>query len=166
MRILIWVVCGFLGLMVLLLALIYFLPGWDLYTVKSNSMKPAFAAHDMIITRPVPSQVKPGNVIAFRQGGKLITHRVVSVNGDSIITKGDANASPDPQPISRSQIKGVYFLKIPYLGHLTSFMGTKTGWFLLILLPAAVVVGLLVRGIIKEAMKDDKSNKKPVPPSQ
>jgi len=159
-KILTWTVSILLGLIVLGLALIYILPGWDLSIVRSDSMNPVFASRDLIITRPVGGQVHPGDIIAFQRGGLRITHRVLSVDGSSIITKGDANEDPDLQPISPSQITGVYLFKIPNIGYLTSFISTKMGWFLVVILPAMILVGLLIREIIREAFKDDKSTQK------
>ena len=156
-KVLTWTLSILLGLVVVAVGLIYVLPGWDLYIVRSDSMKPAFSARDLIITHPVSGQVQPGEIITFRQGGELITHRVVSVGDNSIITKGDANEDPDLQPISPSQITGVYLFNIPNIGYLTSFISTKMGWFLVVILPAMILVGLLIREIIREAFKDDKS---------
>jgi signal peptidase len=150
---------------VLALGLVYLLPGWDLYIVRSDSMSPVFAARDMIITRPVAGSVRQGDIVTFEQGTQKVTHRVVSVTTDAIITKGDANMTPDPQPIPYSRIAGVYLSKVPHVGYVTAFVSTKKGWFLAIVLPAAILVCLLVREIIREALKDDKPLRRVIPPS-
>jgi hypothetical protein len=55
-----------------------------------------------------------------------------------------------------SSVQGVYFFKIPYIGYLMNFIRTKLGWFLAIIIPAAAIVGFLVKDIIKETFKDEK----------
>jgi len=165
MKVLTWTISILLGTVVVAMGLIYFLPGWDLYIVRSDSMSPVFSARDMIVTRPASGSVRQGDIVTFQLGTQKVTHRVVSASGESIITKGDANETPDPQPISYSQIAGVYLSKVPHVGYVTAFVSTKKGWFLAIVLPAAILVCLLVREIIREALKDDKPSGKGVQPS-
>ncbi len=165
MRILTWLASAVLGLVVIALGLIYFLPGWNLYVVQSDSMTPTFAARDLIITMPV-EQVHVGDIVTFQHGNELVTHRVVAIEDERIITKGDANDTVDVQPVTFSHVEGAYLLKVPYAGYVTEFIATKRGWFLAIVLPAAILVLLLVREIVREALKDDESSTQRVPPSR
>jgi hypothetical protein len=89
-----WTISILLGMVVVALGLIYFLPGWDLYIVRSDSMSPVFSARDMIVTRPLSGSLRQGDIVTFQLGTQKVTHRVVSASGESIITKGDANATP------------------------------------------------------------------------
>jgi len=165
MKVLTWLVSALLGLVVIALGFIYFLPGWDLYVVKSDSMTPTFAARDLIVTRPV-EQVRVGDVVTFKRGNEVVTHRVVSIEGESLIMKGDANDTVDPQPVAFSHVDGGYLVKVPYAGYVTEFISTKRGWFLAIVLPAIILVLLLVREIIREALRDDESSAQGAPPSR
>jgi signal peptidase len=117
-------------------------------------MKPAINMGDIVITGPrgglLTGEVKPGTIVTYQRGDELVTHRVLSVNGDALVTKGDAMEDPDPWTVSLSDISGVYLLKIPYVGYVADFVRTKLGWFLLIILPATALVALLVRDIVKE----------------
>jgi signal peptidase len=167
MKVLTWLLSALLGLVVIALGLIYLLPGWDLYIVQSDSMKPVFQARDMIVTRPVPGMIRPGDIITYGKGTQKVTHRCVAVDGDAIITKGDANEGPDPYTMSYSNVAGVYLFKVPKVGYITEFISTKKGWYLSIVLPAGILVLLLVREIIREAFKDDdESSTRAVPPSR
>lgn len=140
------------------LAFVFFVPGYNLYLVRSESMKPAINMGDLIITGPLNSPlagaVEPGTVITYDYNGKLITHRVWSTDDMVINTKGDAVEDPDPWTITLSSIKGIYLFKIPYVGYFTSFVQTKTGWFLTIIIPAALLVLWLAKDIVKEAFSD------------
>jgi signal peptidase len=156
-RVLTWLVSVALGAVVAGLALIYFQPGWDLYVVRSDSMVPTFSSHDVIITQPV-DQVRVGDIVTFHRGSQIVTHRVVEISPESIITKGDANQTADPQPVLFTDIAGGYLFRVPYAGYVTAFIATTRGWFLAIVLPAAILVLLIVREIVREALKEDESS--------
>ena len=156
-----WVVTSVLALFIAGLGFIYFVPGYSFSLVRSGSMAPAINVGDVIITRPaggagVDGNIKPGAIVMYTHDGQLITHRVVSVTGDALVVKGDALEHSDPWPVIVSSVQGVYLFKIPYVGYLMNFIRTKLGWFLAIIIPAAFIIGLLVKDILKEAFRDDK----------
>jgi signal peptidase len=144
-----------------LLAFIYFSPDYGMYFVRSGSMVPKINIGDLVITGPagglLTPEIEPGTIITYTHSlGDEVTHRVISVtDARTFITKGDNAEDPDQEPVSLSQVRGVYILKVPYLGYITSFMRTKLGWFLAILVPAAVLVILLVKDIVKEALRNE-----------
>ena len=146
-----------LVLFIAFLGFLHFSPDYGIYVVKSGSMTPAIRTGDIIITGPqgglLHSEIKPGTVITYQRGKDLVTHRVQSIDGDKIVTRGDALEEPDPWQVTVSDVRGIYLFKIPYIGYLPYFARTRLGWLLLILLPSAVLVGLLVKDIIKEAFK-------------
>jgi len=139
------------------LALLHISPDYGIYVVRSGSMTPAIRTGDIIITGPsegfLSREVKPGTIVTYKRGKELVTHRVESMDGDKLVTRGDALEEADPWQVNISDVIGTYLFKIPYIGYLPYFARTRLGWFLLILLPAAVLVGLLVKDIIKEAFK-------------
>lgn len=147
-----------LSLILLGLAFLFFTPGYNLYLVRSESMKPAINMGDLIITgplnSPLTSAVEPGTIITYDYNDKLITHRVWSTDDTVINTKGDAVEDPDPWSITLPDIRGIYLFKIPYVGYFTSFVQTKSGWFLTIIMPAALLVIWLAKDIVKEAFSD------------
>ena len=117
-------------------------------------MKPAINLGDLVIGGPVDAgSIKPGVIISYESGTNLITHRVFSVVNGTIVTKGDANEDPDPRPVQLSQVKSRYLFKIPYIGYVTGFVQTRTGWLLVIILPATVLAGFIIKDIIKEALQ-------------
>lgn len=106
---LVWASTGLLGLRVT--------------TILSGSMDPSLEVGDMVVVREVPaSSVRPGDVIQFGSGGEAVVHRVVEVRQEGgnwfFITKGDANPSPDPTPVSSVQLMGKVVMQIPKLGWL------------------------------------------------
>jgi len=153
-----WIVSIILGIALAGLAFLYFVPGYNLYLVRSESMKPAINMGDLIITGPpnglINGEVKPGTIVTYETSKELITHRVQAVDGEALVTKGDAVEDADPWPVTLSNVRGIYLFKIPLVGFLTSFIQTKIGWFLAIIIPAAVLVGWLAKDILKEAFSD------------
>lgn len=140
------------------LAFLYFVPGYNLYLVRSGSMRPAINTGDLIITGPmnglINGEVKPGTIVTYEHQRELITHRVLSIDGKTLVTKGDATEDPDPWSVTMSAVRGVYLFKIPFVGYLTNFVQSKRGWFLTIIVPATLLVGWLVKDIVKEALSD------------
>ena len=153
-----WAIMTVLLLAVAGLAFIYFAPGYSLYLVRSESMRPTLNLGDLIITGP-PNElsnggVGTGTIITYEYQSELVTHRVKSVEGQTLVTKGDAVEDPDPWAVSMSDIRGIYLFKVPYVGYVTSFVQSKVGWFLMIIVPAMCLVIWLVKDIVKEALSN------------
>jgi signal peptidase I len=151
-----WIISAVMAVVVAGLVFIYFSPDYDIYIVRSESMKPTVNMGDMIFSGPISGilgqEIEPGAIVTYQKGASLVTHRVVSSFDGTLITKGDAVENPDLQPVSISQVKGICLFKIPKLGYLAAFIHTKLGWFLLIILPAMMLEALIIKEIIKEAL--------------
>jgi signal peptidase I len=134
------------------------MPGFGMYIVKSGSMNPVINTGDIVFTRPqddILGYVKPGQIITFQSENILITHRVISFENGLIKTKGDANEDADWSFVSPSDIKGIYAFKLPALGLITNVLHSRTGWFLIIIVPSILLVLMIVGEILKEAFKKD-----------
>ena len=150
-----WAVTGLLVLAIAGLAFIKFVPGYSFSVVRSGSMVPTINVGDVIVTRPAGQNIQPGTVLMYQKGNDTITHRMLSVTGNNMVTKGDALQHPDPWQTPVSDVRGIYLFKIPLIGYVLSFVKTKTGWFLAIIVPAAVLVGWLCWDILKESFRDE-----------
>jgi signal peptidase I len=152
------VISVFIGLVILGLLFFKFMPGFGIYIVKSGSMSPVINTGDIVFTRPqddILGYVKPGQIITFQSGEILITHRAVAIENGMIKTKGDANEDTDWSCVSPSEIKGIYLFKIPVIGLITNVLHSRLGWFLIIVVPSALLVLMLVKEILKEAFKKE-----------
>lgn len=112
----------------IILIFVLFMAGIFMYepiAVLSNSMNPVFYRGDVVIYRKVDNNklknIKKYNIIVYSKDGQAVVHRVVDKyikNGETyFITKGDANISNDLNPVSESQVIGVYQLSIKYIGY-------------------------------------------------
>ncbi len=128
-------------------------PAISLYTIISPSMVPNINVYDVVIVNKVnsPEDIEKGDIISynssdFREGEVIsVTHRVVDIvvddNGEySYITKGDNNFTRDPVAVKYNAIMGEVALKIPRLGEVQFFLASKTGWLLVVIIPALIVI--------------------------
>lgn len=105
-------------------SLIPFFMGWTPSIVASGSMEPVIQTGDVIFAEnmtpeKIRENLKKGNVILAEDPanhGTLITHRVVKINADNVITKGDANFNNDSTSMPFANIHGIEKFKVPYLG--------------------------------------------------
>ncbi len=119
------------------------------YVVTSDSMSPEIDGGDVVIvTERSPDQIEEGDVITFAPPGdddRRTTHRVVEVEQEDgqtqFITQGDANANPDPQPVTGDRVIGEVTLTIPYFGRFIAFAQTWVGIVSLVILPGLALVG-------------------------
>ena len=77
-------------------------------------MSPTITTNDLIIVK-ITKNVDVDDVITFEEGDILVTHRVVTKNGQGFITKGDANNEKDKQ-ITSEQIVGKVVRVLPNVG--------------------------------------------------
>jgi len=95
--------------------------GWSSSVVLTGSMEPAIDAGDVVVCAPIsPDQLVPGYVIRFRdpaQPERHLLHRVVKLNDDgTLVSKGDANHSPDSTPVPPEAVDGMARLRVPWVG--------------------------------------------------
>ena len=93
--------------------------------VVSGSMQPAVGVGDLLMIREMDAY-RVGDIITFRSAGRLITHRVTSVEGDRLVTMGDQNNVSD-EPIELGQVEGKMILRIPYIGKAALLLRTRAG---------------------------------------
>lgn len=123
--------------------------GYIPLTVESDSMSPTFKKDDMIICREIDDiyALQEGDVITFWtviEGSRVKnTHRIISVDESdgvrSFMTRGDANMVDDESAVYAGDLIGQWNgTKIGGLGKAMSFLRTRTGFFICILIPMAL----------------------------
>lgn len=134
-------------------------PPVNLYTIISPSMTPNINVYDVVIAvKTDASKLKVGDVISFytteaNVNGLTITHRINQIisneNGVLYKTKGDYNKYVDKWTVSPNDIVGRVYFKIPQLGRVQFFLGSKGGWLIAILIPALGVIAYDIYKIVK-----------------
>ena len=134
--------------------------GYSFYYVLTESMVPEINAGEMILGKYAePCELQVGDVITYQgESGslrdKIITHKIIEIEGDIFTTKGVANDYPDP-PINSSQILSKYVATIPFAGKLFSAINSKYGFVFLIVTPLVLLIVNEISIIVK-AFKEDK----------
>ena len=111
--------------------------GYKSFVIVSGSMLPELEIGDIVVVKSINEvNLKEGDIISFREGNSIITHRIDHVidNGKRFITKGDANSSEDINPVDLENIEGIYEFKIPKFGKFVLFMQNKTGIIIIALI--------------------------------
>lgn len=80
-----------------------------IFFVASGSMEPTLNVGDVMISKKA-DKYKVGDIITYKLNKNYITHRIVEINKNEIITKGDSNIVEDA-PIKKEQIKAKYHSK-------------------------------------------------------
>lgn len=119
------------------------------YTVLTGSMRPTMAPGALAIVAPLDAaDIRIGDVITYQLTPgepEVVTHRVVGINaasdgGRTYVTQGDANTSPDAEPVIEAQIRGKVAYSVPLMGHVNSALNSKTRSNALVLGAGALIV--------------------------
>ena len=140
------------ALVVLLIASMVPVLGFQVRIVTSGSMEPAIQTGSMVVLHDT-ADYQDGDIITFFERGQEqlpTTHRIVGsqlVAGQvEYLTKGDANDDIDARTVNPSVIVGEVVSIVPGMGYLLAFARTWYGALLLVGLP-------LVLFIIEEGQK-------------
>jgi signal peptidase len=116
--------------------------GYRIMVVTSGSMVPQFGAGDALVVRLTdPATIRVGDVVTFRAATKgMTTHRVLgirSISGQTWFqTKGDANATPDPDLRPASSVYGRQVLSLGGVGRFLYLAVTPWGKLAMLGYPA------------------------------
>lgn len=108
--------------------------------VLTGSMEPTININDFIIVKK-PNNIEINDIVSYNDGKSKneTLHRVISINGNEVITKGDANNTADA-PININQITGVYIGKIKILGSVISFITRPIIFSFIITILFAIII--------------------------
>ncbi|MBS3902634.1 MAG: signal peptidase I [Dethiobacter sp.] len=158
-----------LGFIMLLMAVLVFsllqsriagvpaVAGYKIYIVLSGSMSPAFEAGSVVLVRPIEATaLQVGDIITYHdpdpeKAETIVTHRVIAVQPTdpvSFITRGDANDANDPLPLPAANLIGRVDFNVPHLGFIFSFVRTRMGIILLVIVPAVLIIATELRKLM------------------
>lgn len=124
----------------------------DALIVQSGSMEPEIPTGSVIVIYDVDiSELEKEDIITFGSGNspvdgerELTTHRIIDVqstqNGYQFRTKGDNNEDPDPTTVSGEQVVGQHAFTVPYMGYLLVELRSLNAFFLLVIIPAILLI--------------------------
>ena len=95
------------------------------------------------------------DIVVYQDGGSLVVHKVIAVDGDTITTKGDANNVAD-DPISHADVKGRVLFWIPGIGSVIALIKSPVGTVCLI----AAAIALVEIPHLRKKEQDDEERQK------
>lgn len=137
--------------------------GLQVYTVLSGSMEPEYPVGSLVYVREVDtSTLELRDVITFKLSEETTaTHRIIDIIPDEkdpqkirYQTKGDSNDFEDGTLLEPEDIIGKVIFKIPYMGYLAMFLGTKQGKLAAIAACAAMLLITLLSELLNETLKE------------
>lgn len=111
-------------------AMSYFLDTpYPMASITSGSMWPALQTGDLVFIQGLKNKhdIRIGDIIVYRNQIGFTIHRVIKINNETVITKGDANNISDaPVPYDEVVGKAVTYnkspIRIPNLGSISILM--------------------------------------------
>lgn len=130
-------------------------------SIQTGSMEPALPVGTIVFVQSTDS-LERGDIITFRQpdSGMPTTHRFIGFAEDgSLMTQGDANATPDVHavPLQQSDVMGEFVFALPFL---TGTYWTSPTGILSIIIMAGAILWIVT---IKVKSRRETKNKKGLP---
>lgn len=115
--------------------------GYAVLEVISGSMEPTIKIGDLIVINTNEEKYGLGDIITFRDiNGSFVTHRIINIEDNVMVTQGDANDSPDEE-MSVSSIVGKYEMRIPGAGKLMTSL--KNPLVMILILAIGIIICFL-----------------------
>ena len=105
------------------LSFLFLAAGWYLmqyfcaYVVLSGSMEPEIPTGSVVVVDGRKKEWNPGDVITYRRGNMVVTHRIVEKREEGYCTKGDSNEEEDTGIVSEGQVIGNVITVLPWIGY-------------------------------------------------
>lgn len=78
--------------------------GYSIFSTETGSMSPTMEKGDIVFVK-IGEDVQEKDIITYKKENSFITHRIIKIDGESIIAKGDNNNTQD-EPITQDAIVG------------------------------------------------------------
>ena len=110
--------------------------------VEGSSMAPLLADGDLAVVRS-REDVGVGDVVLYKEPdlGVGVLHRVVELDGDHLVLKGDANDFLDDRRPTAADVEGSLWFSIPYAGSALAWIRTPLHAALLVFALTLLALG-------------------------
>ena len=78
--------------------------GYSMFSTATGSMSPTIEIGDIVLVK-IGENAKEEDIITYKKDNEFITHRIIKIDGESIIAKGDNNNTQD-EAITEDAIVG------------------------------------------------------------
>ena len=139
--------------------------GYKPFIVLSGSMEPVFYSGDVVVVKEIsPDTLNESDIIAFRSGESVITHRIMEIKDleagkKQYITKGDNNNVEDSVTVTSDMLEGKYLLRVAGIGNFAMFLQTPVGMIVFVALPLILFV---LYDVLRRTLSGKKADKRTV----
>jgi len=136
--------------------------GCRFFYIVTGSMEPTIPVGSAVLVHKNSSgEYKVGDVITFKSANEQIsgqpnTHRIIAKAEQDgkywYATQGDANNSPDAEPVCQDDVYGKVIWtsgKMTWIGTLIGMLTTPMGFFSCIMIPIMVIAGIMIKDFTK-----------------
>ena len=112
--------------------------GYGILEVITGSMEPTIHVGDLIVIDTETKDYQVNDIVTFYDvDGSFVTHRIMAINEDKVVTKGDNNNTNDEE-MAKSKIVGKYVTKMTGLGKVLSSLKSP------IVMVVVMLIGIMV----------------------
>ena len=79
--------------------------GYSIFSTETGSMSKTIEKGDIVIVKLGENTLNEKDIITYKSGNAIITHRIKKIDGNTIIAKGDSNNTED-DPIEKNMVIG------------------------------------------------------------
>jgi len=117
--------------------------------VNGNSMEPNFHLGDLVIVRQ-ENTYQVGDIVVYRSAELkgFVFHRIIGLNLDHFVLKGDNNSWTDSYQPTQSELLGKLWIYIPKAGNIVKWLRTP-----IVMAALAAVVGIVLLVILMASSK-------------
>lgn len=108
------------------------------YRIATGSMIPNLKVGELIVIKD-SDNYRTGDVITYAKNNTYITHRIVNIDGDNIVTKGDNNNTND-EAITKKDVVGKMVLKLRVIGFINYLFTKPLTWVFGFLIGLVIVL--------------------------
>lgn len=125
--------------------------GYSMFEIASGSMEPVLKVGDLIIVY-TSDDFKTNDIITYKEKDDFITHRVIDITDNYVITKGDANNSVDYK-VQKDRVIGKVVFTIPNGGTIRKILLTPSVMISIII--TLIMISLCFSYIPRRKKKND-----------
>jgi len=132
--------------------------GICVFNIVSESMEPALEKNDLVVVQKYqPNQFKNGDIITFKQGEKVISHRIIGITVENGVmkfqTKGDNNEIPDSEKVEAGQVYGKVVFSVGKIGKAVNYIQNARGFI-------NIIIFVIILFILISLREKQKNNRK------
>ncbi len=116
--------------------------GFRVYRIGSGSMEPTLKVNSFVLIKK-SDKYEIDDIVTYKKNNEYITHRIIEINNNEIIAKGDANNTAD-DPINKNTIVGKVIFNLNVINFINYLFNKPLTWILLF------IIGLIITILIPD----------------